>query len=263
MNRYYSLFKINVKNMFAYRWALLLGLFLSMISELFYIFVWIAVYSFSKISTLHGITLTGMVVYFFVVGSISFLNWPEIAEEIGDDLRSGGIARYLIRPLRYIYAAFVSLMPETALFIAFGSVPVLIIIYMLAALHTSAMAIVAFAFEVFLAFLLINLIGIILGSLSIYVVDIFGITTGLFILFSLIGGGAMPITLFPKPIYNILMLTPFPYLYFVPAATFTGMLAINELPGLIAIEIAWIAILLVVSIFAWKKASRNLNSVGV
>ncbi|MGC8687768.1 MAG: ABC transporter permease [Candidatus Micrarchaeia archaeon] len=263
MSRYYSVFKINFKNMLAYRWGFLLDVTLSMVTELVYIFVWIAVYAFSNISALHGITLTSMIVYFFVVGSISFMDWPAMAEVVEEDLRGGGIAKYLIRPVRYIYAAFVSVIPETLIYILFGSVPVLILVYILASLHTGAVTIIAFAFEVVLAFLVINLIGIILGSLSIYITDIFGITQGIYALFMLIGGGAIPISLFPSSIYKIIMLTPFPYLYFVPAATFTGMLLPSELPRILAVGIAWVAILALLSGLSWKKASRDINSVGV
>jgi ABC-2 type transport system permease protein len=261
--KYTAMFRIYVKKTMAYRAELSMDMVFFMLSSFVYIFVWAAVYLFSKASAIHGITLTNMVVYLLVIGSISFLSWPGVANVLEEDMREGTIAAALIRPVRYIITVFMSQLPENLFFMAFGMIPILIAIYVLAGLHISAFGALAFAVEIAMAFLMINLIGFIIGSLSIYLTSIYGILNGIVTLFSILGGGIMPITLFPKFAYGILMLTPLPYLYFVPGGTFTGLLPPQSLPGVLGIGFAWIAVLAVIATLLWRKVSVDINSVGV
>lgn len=263
MGKYASMFAIYTKNVLVYRAELILDMVFFMLSSLVYIFVWAAVYLFSGVSSIHGITLTSMVVYLFVIGSLSFLSWPGVANVLEQDMREGSIAAALIRPVRYINTLFISELPENMMLAAFGMTPILIAIYIIAGLHTGAIAILAFVAEIAIAFVIINLIGFIIGSLAIYFTSIYGILNGIVTLFAILGGGIMPITLYPKFAYSILMLTPFPYLYFVPGATFTGILQLGALPQVFAIGIGWIAVLGFVANIVWKKVSRDINSVGV
>ncbi|MGC8571879.1 MAG: ABC transporter permease [Candidatus Micrarchaeia archaeon] len=263
INKYLPVFKIYMKELLVYRGSFVLRILLSILSDLIFIFVWIAVYMSSNISSLNGITLTGMIIYFFVLGSLNYMQYPEIAEIIQETIRSGEINNYLIRPIKYSYSIFISILPENIIFLLFELIPVLILIYLLAGLHISLINIIIFAIEVVIAFAIITLIGFIIGSLSIYITNIYGIINGINSIFFVGGGGMIPLILYPKIIYNILMLTPLPYLYFIPAATFVGLIPTSELPGILLIGVIWIAVLMLLAKFAWSKASKDMNVVGV
>ncbi|MEM3212047.1 MAG: ABC-2 family transporter protein [Candidatus Micrarchaeaceae archaeon] len=255
--------KVYMKNVLAYRGEFALSIFFSVLAEFVYMFVWIAVYAFSGITSLYGIPLSSMIVYFFVLGGLNFMAWPIIADTLEDGIRGGGIATFLIRPFKYSYALFASILPYNLLSMALGAMPILIAVYIIFGLHTGAVALLAFAAEVVLAFAIINMIGFIVGALSVYITDIYGIMQGFYVIFLLLGGGLMPLTLYPKLAYAILMLTPFPYLYYIPAGIFTGIITVGALPSIFAIGVAWFAVLAVLGELMWRRVSMALNAVGV
>lgn len=263
MNKYLSAFKIFFKNTMAYRAEIALDPVLYIISSLVMVIVWIAVYHFSNLTSIKGITISSMTVYLFSMGSIGFLSWPTIANMLESDMRGGEIASSLIRPIKYPYEIFISQIPRNLILSFAGTLPILIIIYIIAGLHLTSIQVLILIIEMILAYLIINLVGFIIGLLSIYLTDIFGILAGVTLIFSLLGGGLMPLILYPKIIYEILMLTPFPFLYFVPIGTFTGIIPAAHLPGLIAEGVIWTLVLLFIAVVTWKRVSRDINAVGV
>ena len=186
-----------------------------------------------------------------------------MANVLESDMRGGEIASSLIRPIKYPYAVFIRDIPENLIFSFAGTLPIFVIIYIIAGLHLTAMQVLMLVIEMVLAYLIINFIGFIIGSLAIYITDIYGILNGVTWTFSLLGGGIMPLLLYPKLFYSILMLTPFPFLYYVPGGTFTGIIPAAQLPGLVAEGAIWALILLAIAVFVWKRVSRDINAVGV
>ncbi|MEM3883604.1 MAG: ABC-2 family transporter protein [Methanothrix sp.] len=262
-SKYFSVFKVFLKNAIAYRAEIALDATFYMLSALVMVIVWIAVYHFSDLTSISGVTISSMTVYLFAIGSIGFISWPGIANVLESDMRSGEIASSLIRPIKYPYEAFIRELTWKIIYSLAGTLPIFIIIYVIAGLHLTAMQVLMLIIEIVLAYLMINFIGFIIGSLAIYITDIYGILNGITWMFSLLGGGIMPLLLYPKLIYGILMLTPFPFLYFVPGGTFTGIIPAAQLPGLVAEEAVWALVLLGIAIVVWKRVSRDINAVGV
>ncbi len=227
------------------------------------IFVWLAVYRYSGVNSIKGVTLSAIVAYMFVIGSIASFSTIEIARSISGSIQSGGIIKLLIRPIKYPAALIASKMPGLIIYSLFGSVPVLALIYVLGGMHLGAFAILGVAIEIVMAWLIGNLLGFIIGFLSMYITGINGIVNAMSWLLALLGGAIMPTILYPKVIYSMLMLTPFPFLYYIPAGTFTGMLPVYELPALLAEGFAWIGMLAILAFLAWRRASRKIAAVGV
>ena len=262
-SKYFSVFKVFSKNAMAYRAEIALDATFYMLSSLVMVIVWLAVYHFSALTSINGVSISSMTIYLFAIGSIGFLSWPGVANVLESDMRNGEIASSLIRPIKYPYAAFIREIPENLIFSLAGTLPIFIIIYVIAGLHLTAMQVLMLAIEMVLAYLIINFIGFIIGSLAIYITDIYGILNGVTWMFSLLGGGIMPLLLYPKLFYGILMLTPFPFLYFVPGGTFTGMIPAAQLPGLVAEGAIWALVLLGIAVVIWRHVSRDINAVGV
>lgn len=263
MNKYLSVFKIFSKNAMAYRAEITLDAIFYMLGSVVMVLVWLAVYHFSNVTAIGGVTIGSMTAYLFAIGSIGFLSWPGVANILEEDMRSGGVASSLIRPIKYPYAVFIQEIPMNLIFSLGGTLPMFALIYILAGIHLEAMQVLVLIVEMLIAYLIINFIGYIIGSLSIYLTDIYGILNGVTWMFSLLGGGIMPLILYPKLFYSILMLTPFPFLYYVPGGTFTGIIAAAQLPGLVLEGIIWVLILFAITVVVWKRVSRDINAVGV
>ena len=261
-NPYLAVLKINIKGATAYKVDFALYTLFNMLKSLILIFVFYAVYQFSNVSTLNGITFSSIMIYFFVIGSMDYITGSAIAMTLQADIKEGSITNSLIRPISYISIVFLSTIPIDLLLFIFTTIPILVLIYLIAGIHLSGFIIIAFAIGILIAYIISNLLSFIVGSLSIYFVDIQGMLEGTVWITEILGGGIVPIMLFPKIISSVLMLTPFPFIIFVPAGIFTGIINANII-NILIVGIVWVIILALISKIVWKRVSKNMNVVGV
>jgi len=77
-----------------------------------------------------------------------------------------------------------------------------------------------------------------------------------------LSGASFPIDIFPKSIYQILMLTPFPYLIFAPIKIYLGSFSYLEVFRSLSIGAIWGVILWSISKTVWKKGLKVYEGVG-
>ncbi len=263
-NRYFSVFKISLKSGMAYKAEIVLKIIFSFISSLIILFVWYAAYHYSNTSNINGISLTTTVLYFFVFASIAAI-WGGygVGKLINSDIKTGSIVSNFIRPVNYVYALFVRHLPQTLIFLIFGTIPILTIIYIISGMHMAIAQLIYFIAEIAIAYFIFNLIAFIISIFTIYLSDVEGIMNAVFIIIEILSGAIVPIIFYPKPIYNILLLTPFPFLAYIPISTFLGILKISQIPWILVIGTAWVLVLSVISRILWKKFNRDINIVGI
>ena len=260
---YAAVLRIYTKTALAYRMEFFMDMLLFMVGPLIFIAVWLAVYSAEHVSAIGGITLAGMIVYQLILGSISYLSYPDNIDNLQSDIQQGSIASALIRPMRYVPQLLARGVPGTLFFAVFGTAPILIAISYIAGLHIGVLTAIAFVGEMAMAYAIIDLIGFIIGAMSVYLTNIWGKMNGLSWVFALAGGGIMPLSLYPQIGYKALMLTPFPYLYYVPGGTFSGMIPLGALAPIFAVGLSWVAGLALVAALVWSHASKAINAVGI
>lgn len=259
-----AVLKVSFKNVFAYKTDFTLAMALAMVASLVYILVWYAVYTFSGSSSISGLTLNGMVAYFVVIGSMEIVaGWDAVIDSMDEDIKEGNIMRSWIRPVSYVEQLFIGVIPGTLVFLALGTVPILALVAVLGGLQLSAMTVLAFAGELAIAYALSDLVGFIVGSMSIYLTDIWGIANGFSWVINIAGGSIIPLLFFPAGVLGALMLTPFPYMLYVPAGTFIGLVKGPEIALDMAMGAAWVAALAAVAWAVWSRASKRINVVGV
>lgn len=264
LRAYMAVLRVNMKETLAYKSDMVLTLILSVMSSLIYIIVWSAVYSFSNTSSLNGLTLSGMLAYFVVLSAISpILGWPKVVNNMQDDIREGSIARLLIRPMSYVEQLFVEAMPYDLLFFLFASLPIMVLVVLIGGFGLSASTLLLFAAELLIGYLIINLLGFMIGSMAVYLTNIYGIAEGISWVFSIAGGGVVPLLFFPAEVAGALMLTPFPLLFYLPAGTLIGIVTAQQ--ALVGIEtgLVWLAILALAARTVWSRVNMAINTVGV
>jgi ABC-2 type transport system permease protein len=75
-------------------------------------------------------------------------------------------------------------------------------------------------------------------------------------------GAFVPITFFPEAMQRVFDFLPFKYIMFTPVETFLGKYDIAGMAQNIAIQIAWVVILLVCVNFTWKAGLKRFSAVG-
>jgi ABC-2 type transport system permease protein len=260
---YAAAFKVQFKNQLAYRTDIILDMILTMLSSLIFVFVWVAAYSFSGTTSLDGLSLTLMIAYFVMVGAIrQITGWPQIINNMEDDIKQGGIARFMIRPMSYTMQLFLEALPVNILFFVFGSIPVIVLVIVFGHFVVSYQLIAIFVVEMLIAYFMINLIGFMIGSMAVYLSSVWGIANGVAEVFSIAGGAIVPLAFLSQGVANTLMLTPFPFMYYIPAGTLLGIIPMSTALQSVAVGIAWVAVLAVLAHFVWGRVKRDINAVG-
>lgn len=264
LRMYLSLFVVKFKNEMSYRVGVLLASLMLMLYSVIGIFIWLAVYTFSHVSSIAGITLTTTLLYFVIDGALAPVLGPsEIVDSMYTDIKEGTITTSLIRPMNYFSQLIVGdiamIMPNLVMV----SIPVIVAVVILANLSIALPIAILFVTYVIFGYIIATLLGFIVGSLALYLTDIYGINVSLMWLTTIIGGGMLPLAFFPQNMQHILLMLPFAFLAYVPAGTLVGMLSASTAVSLLPIGVVWIAAFAVIAYFMWKRMSVRMNAVYI
>lgn len=121
--------------------------------------------------------------------------------------------------------------------------------------------------------LLITLLFIILGTLiafflamsfsfiGFWTTEYWAVQFVFYILLSFVTGTYFPLDILPRPLYLVLLLTPFPYLYYLPTKIFIRGIESSILPELL-ISLIWVYLIYKIAGFLWNKGLREYNFFG-
>ena len=261
--KYGALFKISFKDMLAWGWEAVLSSLMLMLYAVIAIIVWIAIYSFTGVKSINGVDLTSTIIYFAIISALMpFLSWSNMVDRLSADIKDGSIGSSLIRPMPYYFKIFFEDVSGSVFNLAVSIAVIALVIYF-GRLAPGTLVSAMFVFYFIVGFLIAELLGFIVGSLAIYLTDIYGIMVSINWMVTIIGGGMIPLVFFPAFIEKALLLTPFPFLAFVPAATLSGVISVGESLGLAAVGLAWLAALAVLAYVMWIKLKTKINAVGI
>jgi ABC-2 type transport system permease protein len=259
---YLAVFSIGLKNTLAYKTDFVLSLFSSFFQAGLMIFIWTAIYDFTNTTSILGITLSTMYVYFFLLYAFRVVINFSVPEVMQEDIQNGSLAVAYTRPLKYPIQVFMSGLPDDALYAGIITIPLIIAALLLSHVLLTPLTIMLVISELLIGYTIVILIGFMIGMLAVKLTNIYGIMNSTWSVILLLGGGVLPLTLFPNAVYQILMLTPFPMLLYVPAATFLGMISTSVAIRSMFTGLFWIAVLLLVTIIAWRSVRKKITSAG-
>lgn len=81
-------------------------------------------------------------------------------------------------------------------------------------------------------------------------------------LFIIFGGVAVPVTLFPDVIKDVVMASPFPYVFYFPARLMIGDVVGFDIVRGFAITLAWVVLFTILHRFLWRLGMKRFSAVG-
>jgi len=251
------------KQQLAYKLDNFISLFFKIALSLVMIFVWTAVFANTHAKEIGGFTLNSMYIYFFIVNAIFFISYNDMPAYImQSDVKDGAIATALIKPVRYPLQLLFSSIAANLMDLVTFVLPFLAITLLIGGITISTQTLVFFIAEIILAYVITTLFGFLLGTLSVYFVSIWGILAVTNTICFLLGGGIMPLSIFPEWASKILVLLPISLSLYTPAATLLGMLSTQSILASLLVGSIWAVSLFVFSIFWWQKVSKRITSAG-
>jgi len=176
-------------------------------------------------------------------------------------IRSGELTTQLCRPVSYALWSMVWLMAQRAYHFFMTCIAAAVILALLGVkgqLALSPIAVLLLVSNV----MLLSLFGLFLSNIAFWTIDIWPLTALCSALASLIGGSAYPLDLLPSAVYNIIILTPFPYFSYVNVKAFQGLLAQSEMASFMILSLLQVALYGLLYKITWHYGLKRYEGVG-
>lgn len=275
-NKYVEYFKIGFKTSIEYKSYLIGALLTPAFMGVFFYYIWSYIFQVKWESavaegsfggtlsqfTIGSFTFEEMMVYLIIGLFLNTARSSEIADRISQTIKSGDISIFLCRPVNFV---------KSLLFDGIGSKVVnlfvftilLVVMTYLFNLPTPSGAIWGiFIIYLFLMLLFDIVLYVIIGGLSFWFVEIWGIKASIEQILWILSGRVLPLTLFPSWMQSFLAFTPFLYLEFTFASLYLGKLTVSQAFRAMGIFTFWIIILILLMKFLYKKGFNKLESFG-
>lgn len=263
MKKYLIIFTNSINEYFAFRVNFILWRLRFIISVIMTYFLWESV--FLKNKYVLGYDKTRILTYILLTIILNGIIFSTRTYEIAADINYGSLSKYLIKPINYFkFYIFRDLSDKF--------------------INTLCSIIEFFSFLLFLKpvilfqqdfFTLLNFSGFILLAICLFfeislILSFFGFWSNetwaprfLFsILVAFLSGNYFPLDIFPSFVYEILQISPFPYLIYYPLKIYLGEIKGYALISGFFIEISWIFILYILLKIIWRKGLMNYTSEG-
>lgn len=258
-----SLVKTGFKVALAYRFHFYITLITSPLQLIVYYFLWNAIFEHSGQEIISGFTFQGIVAYYAINMIVAFFTWSNVDEWMEYDVRRGDLLNFVLKPIRFIYIYFFSLLGTSSLSIVLEIIPFfLIAIFIFGVGLAPAFYLSMFAISIMLALILNFLISYLVGMTAFWFNRISGIRRVKRSMIVFLSGGMIPLTFFPETFQKIFSYLPFQYIRFVPINIYLGKYDYFMTIAFIGIQLAWIIGAYILSEIVWSRAFRKFAGAG-
>ena len=258
---YAALAAMVTKSFLAFRWAAWTRLLQSLIGLVIFVFFWRAVYANS--ASIAGLALETTLGYIMLARIFRPLGYFDLIFEFSYQLREGGIAELLVRPLDVQLAYYVQGLANLA--VALGQqVPLVVVALLVFRLRvpTDPLTWAVFLLSALIGRSVMFCLDFVLGCLTLYTTNDWGLNIASLGLTTFFGGGLVPLAMMPAWLRLIVQNTPFAQGVYVPIALLSGVLPLSEAPRLLLTQCVWLAGMLLVSRGFFNIALRRITIQG-
>ncbi len=258
---YTALAGMVTKTTLALQWPAWIYILQSLISMVVFVYFWRALYANTPV--IAGMTLDATLVYILLVRIFQPLGALTMVHEFGYQLREGGIAHLLVRPLHIQLAYYVQGLGTLVVALA-RQLPVLLVALLVfrLPLPTDAAAWGVFILSALLGHSVLFCIDYILGCLAFYTTSAWGLGWAVGGVAVFFGGGLVPLNMLPDWLRQIVQVAPFAQAIYVPVSLLSGLTPLSETPRLLMIQLLWLAGLAPLARFVFAVAIRRITVQG-
>lgn len=259
MNTYLAFVVSAIQTRFVYRAQVWASLFGELIAVLAAIAIWFAVYG--DRGDVAGASLPDMITYAVIAG-VFMRSWPytHFVRKIGDQVKSGDVSIFLLKPLSYLLMLFSEEFGEMAFRLLTVSLPVTLIVGIAYGITLPPDPFHATMFVVFfaLSFVLLFLITALFGLGAFWLLTVHAMEWFLTAFINILAGMLVPFWFFPAPFDVLLRYQPLAFVSFHPAAVYLGKTGVEETLLLLGVGLAWVAVLGAGLALLWRLVTTRL-----
>lgn len=258
--KYFVVAKQEVKERFSHLWDKFFTILTFWLILFVFLNLWIAVYG-GKEQVL-GFTLLQLFWYFTLAEVIVFSSPGETIEKIGEEVRSGTISQYLLKPFNYCLAKGSRFLAAFILnFALIGAGGIFFTFLFIGPIDLTFMGISLTGLTIIIGVALNFIIVLTLGLTAFWTEDSTSISWIYQKIVFIIGGMLIPLEFYPEWLSQIAKILPTAYFMYYPSKLFVHFnfeLFLKVLAG----QIIWIIILTAILFLIYKKSVKEVNING-
>ncbi|MBA3849237.1 MAG: hypothetical protein C0502_04485 [Opitutus sp.] len=263
--KYRAAFNVGLQSNLVYRWNFAVrGLF-----SLFHLVVVFTLWgaAFAGQESIGGFDVRQTLTYFVVLLPLNFLISAMSEDyQISEEIRNGMINQFLLKPINYYAYRFSVFVAARLVSGVLAIIPLLCVLPFLwdrLALPPDWTVRLAVGVPAMLLSAVIQFtIAYCFGLLAFWFLEIQSFVILSMAVEVLLGGQMFPLDLMPAWLYQISQYLPYYYMMYFPAAILTGRIDLAAVGQGLALQTAWVVILLVVGRALWARGLRKHTAVG-
>jgi len=227
--------------------------------------LWIVIYGDDPASSLFGFTFPQMVAYTVIAQLVSRLVRTGFEYDVNQDIKSGSLDRYLVKPIGYFGFRLFSFIGDKIVQTAFMGVLLVLAVWILAmalGFVVSAGAFVLFVLSLALAFVLNFLVFWCVALVGFWLTEIGYLFEAVRIVIIAASGGILPLAVLGPDASSVLTLLPFRFTIQFPTELLTGRIPPESVLGSFAVAIFWMVVLAALGQVIWSRGIRRFAAVG-
>lgn len=244
MKKYWEFFKISWQEFLVYRANFALWRARNVLQLLLVYFVWWNIFQSQREA--FGYTISSILTYILITASIRAFVLGTRVTDLIDAINNGSVVNFLIKPFGLIRSLLARDMADKLFNFTFFIVEISLLIFFLKPpifIQTNILVLMQFLLAIIGALIIYFCINLIISLTAFWTENSWGPLFLMSIFLESLGGGLFPIDILPKQLFNILMLTPFPYLIYFPAKLYLGSMGTAEMTFGFLITAVWIMVL--------------------
>jgi len=257
---YLQIFKTTVKEYSAYRLNFVLWRLRMFLNLLLNFFLWSAV--FDKQFSFGAYSKDSMISYILYASLISTFVMGSRTAEIGAFINDGTIINILLKPISFFKYYFARDLTDKVMNISFALLELGLVLWLFKATlilpQQSILFLLFFINGIFIAFF----INLLLSFIGFWTPEIWAPRFLFTMLVFFVSGSYFPLNLLPSIIYHLLLLTPFPYLFYLPTQMLIGHVDWTFIYVQFAISCLWVFLLYGVAMSVWKRGNKSFSFWG-
>lgn len=262
MKKYLELFRVTVEQYFVYRLNFALWRFRVVLNLILIYSLWSAIYLNQR--TIVGYSQTQMLTYVLLISFLSDFVLSSKIHELGAEILTGDIINRLLKPWNFFGYLLTKEIADKAINISFAVIEITVLILLLKpqiAPPPSLLAILLMVIHVGIGLAISFFLSFCISLFAFWSAEIWAPRFIYFILVFVLAGNYFPLDILPKPFYNALLFTPFPYFIFIPAQIYIkGLEHYNYL--YLMIGLLWVTIAYLFAKWLWQKGVKQYSFYG-
>jgi len=259
MKKYLTIFTTTIKEYFAYRLNFVLWRLRMFISLIVIFFFWLAV--MQNNANFAGYSQTMLLTYILYSSLIADFVLGTRTSDVAGEINNGNIINNLLKPVSFFRLYLIKDFADKSINVIFSLIEVLLVILLAKTYLIIPQNILLFSIFFINGIFISFYINLLLSFIGFWTTESWAPRFVFLTVVYFLSGSYFPLDMLPKTIYQLILLTPIPYLFFLPTKVIIGRVdsfVIYELIG----SLFWVLACRFFAHYIWNKGNKSFSFWG-